>query len=218
MPPIPDIRRKHYERLVWAPKLPFTNKSNYGRLSESAGGQPMGTTLRFLEEPGVTSSVLDWFVTLPDAPEVIMRKDGAMLLFREFGPLHRRTDGTFDAKKSPLVNLFMPQLHRGTLHSVGEVHFLPTPATSIPEIKKVVRDFRKWLSGFDLVYDSRRAPTTEFGYYLEGSIQNFESPIYALPSGWAQLKSGRYFIAHDESERVLERICRTLRLRGVECE
>lgn len=187
-------------------------------LMRISGGKVMGTTLRFLEEPGVTSSVLDWFMTLPNPPEVISRTDGSMLHFREFGPLHRRTDGTFDAKKSPLVTLYLPQLHRGALHSVGEVHFLPTPATAIPEIMKVARDFRKWLSGFDLVYDGRRVPTTEFGYYLEGSIQNFDSPIYALPSGWEQLKMGRYFIAHDETAQRVDQICRTLRLRGVACE
>lgn len=178
----------------------------------------MGTTLRFLERPSAASSVLDWFRTLPEPPEITPRSDGALLYFRQFGPLHRRTDGTFDARKSPLVNLFLPQLHRRALHSVGEVHFLPTPATSIPEIMKVARDFRKWLSGFDLVYDSCRVPMTEFGYYLEGSIQNFDSPIYAVPSGWEELKSGRYFIAHDESEQVIERILRSLRLRGVACE
>jgi hypothetical protein len=162
--------------------------------------------------------VLDWFNSLPKPPEITARSDGALLYFREFGPLHRTADGTFDAKKSPLVNLFLPQLHRGALHSVGEVHFLPTPTTSIPEIMKVARDFRKWLSRFELVYDSRRAPKTEFGHYLEGSIQNFGSPIYAVPSGWEELKSGRYFIAHDESEQVVDRISRSLRLRGVACE
>lgn len=178
----------------------------------------MGTILRFLERPSASSSVLDWFRNLRTPPEITARSDGALLYFREFGPLHPAADGACDVKNSPLVNLFLPQLHRCVLHSVGEVHFLPTPAKAFPELAKVARNFQTWLSQHELVFDRRRSPATEFDHQLEGSVQNFDSPIYAFVSGWQELKAGRYFISHDESEHLVERICRSLKLRGVLCE
>ena len=39
--------------------------------------------------------------------------------------------------------------------------------------------------------------------------------IFALPEGMQALNEGRYFVADDDSEHVVEKIVKCLRLRGI---
>lgn len=56
-----------------------------------------------------------------------------------------------------------------------------------------------------------------YGYYLEGTVRNISDFIYAFPDGLAAYLTGQYFVAESDNEFVLDRVCRTLRLRGIDC-
>lgn len=175
----------------------------------------MGITNRFIEEPGV-DSVLAWFRALPERPEELPADCYTVLYFRSCGPLIHGEEGHIDPRRSPVVTLFAPRVRRGVLWTVGEAHFLPTQLRrSFPALHRTAADLAKWLSSFGAVFRSGEA--CEFAYYLEGSVRNGDSPIYALPSGLEALKSGRYFVADGESDGCVDSLCRQLRLRGVEC-
>lgn len=174
----------------------------------------LGTTLRFLERPCETSSVLEWFLLQPNPPEVVQMKRGIALLFRSFGPLVFDGLNQLDQKASPVVGFFPPEIHRGVLFSVGEIHF-STRSKAIPQMEKLARQLRKWLQQYPIVA-GQGASTNEFDYYLEGSIRNYDSPVFALPSGLQEIKAGRYFV-HDDPGDLLA-LCQKLRLRDVHCE
>ena len=53
---------------------------------------------------------------------------------------------------------------------------------------------------------------------LEGSVRNYDPPVFALPSGLDALNSGRYFVDHRDNAYVLDKLCKALRLRGIQCE
>lgn len=96
------------------------------------------------------------------------------------------------------------------------VDFLPTPVTQFPELAKVRRAFARWITSKPLAYDPRRDAENPFVYYLEGAAAN-RGPLYGTPSGMAALASGQYFVDELDNDHVLDRVCRTLQLRGVEC-
>lgn len=167
----------------------------------------MGTTYRFLATVEEASTVLDWFRALPDQPVESVRADGSLFYFSDFGLLNS------DAKKSPVVNVFLPVRKCGVLTTVGEVHFLATPVSAFPGLSKVNTRFRGWLAANPCVYSHRPDFVHEWDNYLEGSVKNWDSDIFALPEGMVALRSGSYFVAgHDN----LDRVCRTLELLGVE--
>lgn len=56
-----------------------------------------------------------------------------------------------------------------------------------------------------------------YGYYLEGTVKNISDSIYAFPDGLAAYQAGQYFVAESDNEFVLDRVCRALRLRGIDC-
>ncbi len=58
----------------------------------------------------------------------------------------------------------------------------------------------------------------EWSYYLEGSVKNYDPPVFALPSGFRALKAGQYFVAEDDTATRLDELCSSLRLRGIHCE
>lgn len=177
----------------------------------------MGSTFYFIEAPGGPGSVLSWFRNLDRAPEETPTKRGVVLYFRHFGPLVYDHDGAVDAKRSPVVNLVLPQVRRDILWTVGEVHFLVTPQrTQSQSIDNVARSFARWLKKHDVAYDQALKAENPLGYYLEGSSKN-RGTIYALPSGFSELKNGRYFVADQDNQVHLDRVCRALRLRGVVC-
>lgn len=179
----------------------------------------MGTTHRYLEDPQGDSLVLGWLRRAAlDLLEVPVPPDGISLYFREFGPLVLSDDGSLNSHRSPMVSIFLPRIRRGILWTVGEVHFLATPLRKLyPGMEKLNRRFSAWIRQSEYVFAEGYCPLPEWGYHLEGSAQTNSSPIFALPSGLEALNSGRYFVARDDSEFQLDKLCKQLRLRGVQC-
>lgn len=67
------------------------------------------------------------------------------------------------------------------------------------------------------MFSNKPGSANEFDYYLEGSIRNYDPPLYAFPSGLAALTQGQYFVSDDDEAPRLESICKALRLRGIDC-
>jgi hypothetical protein len=170
----------------------------------------MGTTYRFLATVDEASTVLDWFRSLPEQPVESTHDAGSLFYFRGFGPLDS------DAKKSPLVKVFRPVRKRGVLTTIGEVHFLTTPLSAFPGLNKVNKRFRQWLTAHPCVYSNRPEFVHEWDYFLEGSAKNWDGDIFALPGAVAALQRGSYFVAGDDNDVQLDRVCRALELRGVD--
>lgn len=170
----------------------------------------MGTTYRFLATVEEASIVLDWFRSLPAQPLESTRNVGSLFYFRDFGPLDS------DAKKTPTVNVFLPTRKCGVLTTIGEVHFLATPLSAFPELKKINKRFRDWLSENPCVYSHRPDFVHHWDYFLEGSAKNWDPDVFALPAGMAALQRGSYFVAEGDNEFQLDRVCRALELRAVQ--
>jgi len=66
-----------------------------------------------------------------------------------------------------------------------------------------------------LVFSHARGFESHWDYFLEGSIRSCMGDIFALPEGMQALNEGRYFVADDDSEHVVEKIVKSLRLRGI---
>jgi hypothetical protein len=117
--------------------------------------------------------------------------------------------------KTPLVFIIKPRIRRGTLWTDSEVVFTPNPLKpQFPALQKINSSFAKWMRGFDLVFSQKNAAQSEWLYYLEGGIQNYDDELFALPKAMAALRSGQYFIHHGASERQLDLLGKSLRLRG----
>lgn len=170
----------------------------------------MGTTFRYLSTVEEGSEVLDWFRARLDEKIESVRANGSLFYFRNFGPLLP------DATKTPLVSVFIPERRRGVLTTIGEVHFLATPQSAFPELAKINRQFRKWLSQHTCVHSHRKNFERQWDHLLEGSSRNWDSEIYALPGGMKALQNGSYFVSLNDNDSVLDRICHVLWLRGVE--
>ncbi|WP_206026266.1 hypothetical protein [Roseimicrobium sp. ORNL1] len=177
----------------------------------------MGTTYRFIEEPNQPSEVVKWFRSLPQPPEEHAAPHGVVLYFREMGPLVHDDNGRLEFRKSPVANLFLPQIKRGVLWTVGELHFLATPLRQLfPELHKISRKFAGWLSSHECIFTHGNAGNP-YDYYLEGSVRSFDCPIYAFESGLAAIRRERYFVAESDRDSLLDTVCRALTLRGVKC-
>jgi hypothetical protein len=177
----------------------------------------MGSTFRFISAPDSPASVLEWFRALPTPPEEVPTDRGTVLYFRSCGNLSLRSDGSIITDESPVATLFLPRIRRGVLWTVGELHFLPKRISErFPELAKVSGAFSRWLKRRPCIY-SNKSLGSEFDYYLEGSIRNFDSPVYAFECGLAALRSGRYLVGDGDNELVLDKLCQILRLRGIEC-
>lgn len=170
----------------------------------------MGTTYRYLTTVDDAPEVLNWFRGLPEQPVETVHDNSFLFLFSTFGPLNSNW------KQSPVVSVFPPVRKRGVLTTIGEVHFLSTPLSRFPGLNKINRLFRKWLSENPCVYSHKPTFTNEWDYYLEGSAKNWDPEIFAFPAGIEALKRGSYFVAGDDNDFVLDRVCRSLVLRGVE--
>ncbi len=174
----------------------------------------MGSTYRFIEAPGDASSVMAWFRTLPQPPMEVPTARGHLLHFRELGPLATEA-GHPVAARSPVVNVFLPRVRRGILWTVGEVHFLATPLRQLfPGLQRVSLAFRRWLARQECVYAGPYPKVSAWAHYLEGSVRNYDPPIYAFPSGAEALRKGQYFVGDGDNELVLDRVCAALRPRG----
>lgn len=103
------------------------------------------------------------------------------------------------------------------LWTVGELHFLPIRMPErFPELAKVATTFSRWLKRHPCVYTNKLADN-EFGYFFEGSVKNYDTPVYAFECGLAALRSGQYFVSDADNGIVIDKVCRNLRLRGVNC-
>jgi hypothetical protein len=177
----------------------------------------MGVTYRFIADPAEPSEVLAWFRALPSRPTEVPTERGCVLYFTEFGQLAYEADGKVNAKNSPVATVFLPKVRRGVMWTVGEVHFLATPFRSqFPGLHKISRELSKWLAAHECAYSNERAENP-FAYYLEGSVKNYDSPVFAFTSGIEALRLGRYFVGDDDNDYRLDAICKSLRLRGVSC-
>ena len=178
----------------------------------------MGTTYRYIADPSLPDPVAEWFSALDAAPEAIKAERGAWLYFRSMGPLTEAADGSIDTKRSPLISLFPPRVRRGILWTVGEVHFLPTPLRSTyPALHAISSALKRWLEKFECVYSNKPGHHNDWDYYLEGSVRNYDPPVYALAGGLEALRSGRYFVSDHDNAATLDKLCSMLRLRDVHC-
>jgi hypothetical protein len=171
---------------------------------------------RFVEAPEASCSALEWFRNQGLAPNEHVFDWGTALYFSSLGQLHHNSDGSIDSERSPVVTVHVPQVRRGILWTVGEVRFCPLPLSQFPELERLRRSFLRWFQKCPLIYDHHPSGEHEFDYYLEGSTKNW-GPIRAFPSGLVALKNGQYFISRLETNGSLEKLCRTLALRGVIC-
>jgi hypothetical protein len=179
----------------------------------------MGTIYRFISDPSLPNPVAEWFRILDDAPEEIKAERGVWLYFRSMGPLAKTADGSIDVKRSPLASLFPPTVRRGILWTVGEMHFLSTPLrATYPRLHAVSTSLKKWLETFECIYSNSPGHHNEWNYYLEGSVKNYDPPVYALAGGLEALRSGRYFVSDGDNDFILDKLCSTLRLRDVHCK
>jgi hypothetical protein len=178
----------------------------------------LGTTFRFLALGTDADEVLRWFTELPAPPEITRTERGHALYFRSLGRLvfTKEEPQRVDQTKSPVVSVFAPRRRRGVLRTAAEVHFLTTPINRAPKLAELNRSFRNWLRGHELVFSSRASGPGNWDYYLEGSVRNFDGDVFALPVAMEALRRGQYFVADDDSNERVERLCKTLRLRGVE--
>jgi hypothetical protein len=177
----------------------------------------MATTYRFIADPNEPSPVLAWFREADSPPQETIINGGHVLYFADCGPISYMLDERVDPQSSPIVTLIHPQIKRGVLWTVGEVHFLSTSLRrKFPELQRINATFRKWLSGFECVFGNLNTESN-FDYYLEGSIRNYDSAVYGFASGLTALKQGQYFVDHSDNTDRLNTICKTLALRGIEC-
>ncbi len=161
--------------------------------------------------------VADWFSALPDEKTVNDRADRVLFYFRALGT--RPLQENIDPEKTPLVWIAKPQKIRGTLWTDAEVLFTPTPLKpQFPALQKVSQAFAKWLQQFDLIFSQKNAAQSEWKYYLEGGIQNFDAKLYALPRALAALQAGQYFVHRRASSTLLDVLAKSLRLRGYNVE
>lgn len=179
----------------------------------------MGKSFYFLEDPDhAASAVLEWFRCQGGRPQETTTEFGVVLYYPAFGPLQRTETGEINADASPLVTLVLPTRRRGILWTVGEVHFRPKNVRSVsPRLNSIQAKFQTWLEAQELVFENRPGAENAFAYYLEGGSQNQSPLIFALPNALAALRRGQYFVADRDNGSVLDRVCQTLRLRGVEC-
>jgi hypothetical protein len=177
------------------------------------------TIHRYIEAPNEPSPVLDWLRRAAAQAEEIALPRGVAFHFRQFADLVVADDNSVDVHRSPLVTVFVPQVRRGIVWTVGEVHFWATPLRQLfPSLHGLSRAFASWLRQFECVFAKGQSRHPEWEYHLEGSVRNSDPAIFALPSGLEALNSGRYFVDHRDTDRVLDTLCRALRLRGISCE
>jgi len=163
--------------------------------------------------------VADWFSVLPDEVTVSDRSDRLLFYFRAMATRPLPVEEKIDQEKTPLVFVEKPQKKRGTLWTDAEVYFPATPLRpQFPGLQKISQSFAKWLRQYDLVFSQKDAAKSEWKYYLEAGIQNFDEELYALPHAFAALKAGQYYVHRRASEGTLDALAKSLRLRGYHTE
>jgi hypothetical protein len=163
--------------------------------------------------------VTDWFAALDEETSINDRADRTVYYFRTLANEPLPDAENIDQDKTPLVFVVKPQKRCGTLWTDAEVLFTPTPLKSqFPKLHKISQSFAKWLKNFDVVYSQKTGGSTEWNYYLEAGIQNYDAELYALPSAMQALRSGQYFVHHQANFARLDKLVQALRLRGYRVE
>lgn len=189
----------------------------YHHVSPLTFGTLMGTSYRFLSDPAHSGVVLAWFRQLDAPPREVVAERHVVLYFAHLGPLNYLEDGTVDAQASPIVTVVPPRITHASLWTVGEVHFLTRGLSKqYPKLYRVSQAFGDWLKSYACVY-SLADREGKYSYYLEGSVRNEDSPIFAFQSGLEALQNERYFVGSRDNDLRLDAVCRNLRLRGVPC-
>ena len=175
----------------------------------------MGSTYRYIASEEENQEILDWFSSYESK---IISTDGAVhLWFPKIGRIVRNDSGEINKNESPIVSIYPVKSVCGSLLSVGEVHFLTNKLKKkFPELDTINRKFQSWIKKNELAFSSKPSFDGQWNYYLEGSIKNYDTNIYAFPRGVTLLKSEQYFVADGESNGRLDTICKVLALRGVE--
>lgn len=178
----------------------------------------MAVTYKFVHDPAELSPILLWFRATGPAPREIEFAWGVALHFEACGPIQYLTNGTIDAEHSPVAALILPKVRREALWTVGELRIPATPLRSqYPALHRASAALSKWLGGHRRVFDVKGAERG-FNYYLEGSVRNTSKEIFAFDSGLKALGRGRYFVGDADSDALLDKVCKQLRLRGIECQ
>jgi hypothetical protein len=113
----------------------------------------MSISLRFVAAPSEPSEVMAWFRSVSPVPTEVPTDYGYVLHFQSLGPLAYLPDGSIDPASSPIVTIVLPQVRRGVLWTIGEVHFRPTPLRKqFPILYKVKSAFSAWLSSLERVF------------------------------------------------------------------
>jgi hypothetical protein len=176
------------------------------------------TMHRYLEAPAEPSRVLDWLRSAEGRIDEVPLEGAVAFHFRDLGELAAVDGSGIDVRRSPLVTVFVPNVRRGILWTVGEVHFWATPLRQYPRLYRLSRALGRWLQQYECVFASGNCRYPEWEYHLEGSVRSYDPPVFALPGGLDALNSGRYFVDHRDNAYVLDKLCKVLRLRGVQCE
>ncbi|WP_144036731.1 hypothetical protein [Sphingopyxis witflariensis] len=171
----------------------------------------MAATYYFLSAPN-ERDVLDWFRRQPEAAERHLNEERMLLA----GPLIQKSESSLDASDFPLISIIMPKVRRGALWTVGEVHFLHKPK-EFPALERLRKRFQAWINENPRVWEQKHDGREGYGYYFEGTVRNIADAVFALPSGLTAFETGQYFVAEDDNDGVLDRVCSTLRLRGINC-
>lgn len=171
----------------------------------------MAATYHVLAAPN-DRGVLNWFGEQPEPPQEFSQQNGVLLYFSSYGELALDGSGEVDVQRSPVVSVLPSRVRRQALWTVGEVHFLAKGKA----LEAVRRAFLSWLRSHELVWD-QASDGSASGHYLEGGVRNVARQIYALPSGLDALTGGQFFVAEGDNEVVLDRVCKSLRLQGIDC-
>lgn len=214
-PAIPKIRSKNGNARI---RAVIGAQRGWVPLPASSGvlNSTMATTYYFLSAPSKVD-VLDWFRQQPETGEEHVNDDRTLIFYRQFSALAQNPDGSADPTMSPLVSVFLPKVRRGVLWTVGEVHFLHMTKAGFPRLDRIRKSFQRWLEEYAIVWDRKQDNLEDYGYYFEGTIKNIADKIYALPDGLSAIEAGQFFAAEGDNELVLDRVCKSLRLRGVNC-
>ena len=177
----------------------------------------MATTYYFLSAPD-EHDVLDWFRSQSDIAEEHPNEQRLLLFYRQSGALAHTEDDGIDVSRSPLVSIYSPKIRKSALWTVGEVHFLWEGASRFPALERLRKRFQTWLREQPIAWERKQDGLAEsYGHYLEGSIKNVADAVYAFPKGLMAFEGGQYFVAEHDNDAVLDRLCRKLRLLGIDC-